>query len=292
MSTKILLPLLASIPRILLSLSGYITGWLFWLLPTRKKRITYINLQLCLPHLTRRQLRGLARRSLINEAQTLLEIPALLNMTESRVKKLVHNVYGENHLREAFNRKQGVILAIPHLGNWEIIGLYVSLHYPMTSLYRPQHRSPELDRFIRTGRQRFGAKLVPTDTSGVRALYKALAANEVVAILPDQKPAQGAGVFAPFFDQPAYTMVLLSRLAQRQHSTVLYCYAERLSGGKGFNLHLVPADEAITDKNPLHAATALNKGIETCINKNPDQYWWSYKRFKAPTDNHPSPYDK
>ena len=292
MSTKTLLPILAALPRGLLALLGYMIGLLFWLLPTKKRRITYINLQLCLPAVTGWSRHNLARRSLINEAQTLLEIPALLKMPVSQVDNIVKKVIGETHLQQAFSQQQGVILAIPHLGNWEIIGLYVSLRYPMTSLYRPQHRSPELDQFIRTGRQRFGANLVPTDTTGVRSLYKALAANEVVAILPDQKPAPGAGVFAPFFKQPTYTMVLLSRLAQRQQSTVLYCYTERLSWGRGFNLHLIPADESVTAKDPVQSATALNAGIEACIKNNLSQYWWSYKRFNTATDEQPSPYSK
>jgi len=291
LSTKHLLPILASIPRILLALAGYLLGSTFWLFPTKKRRITYINLHICLPKLTAWQRHQLARRSLINEAQTLLEIPAIMKMSVSTVQRVIE-VSGKQHLQEAFNKSRGVILAIPHLGNWEMIGMYGSLHYPMTSLYRPQHRSPELDQFIRSGRQRFGAKLVPTDTSGVRALYKALTANELVAILPDQKPAPGAGVFAPFFGRPAYTMILLSRLAQRQQSTVLFCYTERLSWGRGFKLHLIPADKAVADKDPIQAATALNQGIEKCINANPSQYWWSYKRFNTATENQPTPYAK
>ncbi len=291
MSTKKLIHLTARLPLPLLYLFGYCLGTLFWLIPNKKRRISTINLRLCLPELSAIKRTNLLRRSLINEAQTLLEIPAVLGLPQQRLNTIIKQVCGLQYLQQGIKKGQGVILAIPHLGNWELIGLYTSSLYPMTSLYRPQHRSPELDNFIRNGRQRFGAKLVPTDASGVRALYKALDANEVIAILPDQNPGKGTGVFAPFFDHPANTMVLLSRLAQRNHAAVLFCYTERLKWGKGFRMHFIPADETIYSKDAVLSATSLNQGLEACIRKIPNQYWWSYKRFNVAPGEQSSPYD-
>jgi KDO2-lipid IV(A) lauroyltransferase len=264
----------------LLHLTGYLLGWLFWLIPGKKRRITYINLRLCLPELSILQRHTIARRSLIHEAQTLFEIPAILSLSQPRTQALVNEVIGLEYLQQGMEKGHGVILAVPHLGNWELIGLYASTKYPMTSLYRPQHRSPALDNFIRTGRQRFGARLVPTDAGGVRALYKALDNNELLAILPDQDPGTSGGVFAPFFGHQANTMVLLSRLAQRNRATVLYCYTERLRWGRGFRMHFIPASDDIYNPDRQQAATAINRGLEQCIRQAPAQYWWSYKRFK------------
>jgi len=291
LSAKILIPLIARLPLTILYLSGYLLGTLFWLIPNKKRRYSTINLRLCLPELPASKRHQLLRRSLINEMQTLLEIPALLNLPQQRLNTIIQEVHGLEYLEQGINKGKGVILAVPHLGNWELIGLYVSARYPMTSLYRPQHRSPELDVFIRKGRQRFGAKLVPTDASGVRALYKALDSDEVTAILPDQNPGKGGSVFAPFFGQPASTMVLLSRLARRNRATVLYSYTERLRRGKGFRLHFIPADETIYDHDAVISATSLNQGLESCIRKNPEQYWWSYKRFNVVPEGESSPYN-
>ena len=100
----------------------------------------------------------------------------------------------------------------------------------------------EMDELVRTARQRNGAVLMPTDSSGVRALYRELAAGRTVGILPDQDPGRGAGVFAPFFGHPANTMVLVSRLAARSGATLLYCVPERIPGG--YHLHYTAAPEA------------------------------------------------
>jgi len=227
---------------------------------------------------------------LIHECQTLLEIPVLMGLSAKKLLSKVNKVSGIELVNEGFKKETGLILAIPHLGNWEVIGLYCSQLFPMTSLYRPQHRSPAFDQFIRQGRQKFGARLVPTDVGGVKALHTALANNHLTAILPDQNPGKGTGVFAPFFNHPANTMVLLSKLARRNQSTVLYCYAERLSWGRGFHIHFHSVHDDIYNKDKLISASALNNGLEKCIRYKPGQYWWSYKRFKVVPDGEISPY--
>ncbi|NOY66531.1 MAG: lysophospholipid acyltransferase family protein [Gammaproteobacteria bacterium] len=290
MSTKRLLSLLSILPLPITSLLGYLIGLLLWIIPNKRRRITYINLNYCLPELSSTQKHSIARKSLINECQTLLEIPYIMNLSAPQLLSRIHGIIGIEYLQEALKKDKGVILAALHLGNWEVIGLYCSQLFTMTSLYRPQHRSPELDAFIRQGRQRFGAHLVPTDISGVKALHKALENNHLTGILPDQNPGRGTGVFAPFFNHPANTMVLLPKLAQRNHSTVLYSYAERLRWGRGFRLHFIPVNDGIYSKDKLQSASVLNKGLEECIRKKPGQYWWSYKRFNVVPEGDKSPY--
>ena len=291
MLTRTLLALFARLPLIASRFLGSLCGGLLFLLPTKKRRIASINLAYCLPDTPAHERRQILRKSLVHECQTILEIPALMHRYANRIDELVTETRGEHHLHEAIQQGNGVILAIPHLGNWEVIGLYCSKRHPMTSLYRPQHRNSQLDNYIRTGRERLGARLVPTDAGGVKALYRALSDNHIVAILPDQSPAPGSGVFAPLFGHPVGTMVLPNRLLRRTHATLLFCYAERLSGQPGYRLHFIPADEKITAKDPGTAASALNQGLEQCILHAPGQYWWSYKRFKSVPPDTKSPYD-
>jgi KDO2-lipid IV(A) lauroyltransferase len=129
-------------------------------------------------------------------------------------------------------------------------------------------------------RERFGAALVPADMAGVRALLKALRRGELLGILPDQEPRHGNGVFSPFFGIPAYTMTLLARLAQQSAAPVFVTYAERLARGAGFRLHFQPLDlEPHYSVEEITAA--VNAGIEDCVRRLPQQYQWSYKRFKT-----------
>ena len=164
-----------------------------------------------------------------------------------------------------------------------MVGLYGSTHWPMTSLYRPP-RQPALNEVMRHGRERAGAKLVPTDAGGIRALYKALGRGELVAILPDQDPDRTAGVFAPFFGVQANTMTLLSRLATKTGATVLMAYAERLPKGSGYRLCFQETDAALIEGDDAEKAIHLNQAVEQCVLKQPSQYQWAYKRFKTRPD--------
>jgi len=245
----------------------------------RLTQITRINVDLCFPQLTTSAKEAFVQQSLIETCKTFIELGALWLWSPDKVLNLIQQVSGEEHLQQALQQGKGVILLTPHLGAWELAGLYASAHYPLTALYRPPKLS-RLNDFILTARQRAGGRYVPTTQTGIRALYHALKCHEVVGILPDQVPSE-AGLFVPFFGIPAYTMTLVSRLARKTGAPVIFTYAKRLAVGQGFHLHFLPAG-SITTANDLESATkALSQGIESCIRHCPTQYQWGYKRFKV-----------
>lgn len=277
---KILLHLFASLPLPVTHFFGAIIGWALIYLPNDARRISRINLELCYPELTPSALKCLLHKSLIEDGKTATELGPFWLVNDQRVLSLIKQTSGEEELKGSFKTGKGVILVIPHLGAWEMVGLYCSSRYPMTSLYRPPQMST-LDNLIHEGRERMGAKLVPTDLSGTRSLYKALQKGELVAILPDQDPTRGNGVFVPFFGIPAYTMTLLPRLAHKTEADVFFAYAERLPKGQGYHLHFRAAPEITAAADIEESAALINKGIELCINAIPEQYQWGYKRFRT-----------
>lgn len=258
---------------------GAALGWILARVPNETRRVTQINLRACFPGLSEATLRQETRRALSEQGKTFAEAGPLWLWPKERALGLIKQVSGEEHLRAALAQGRGALLAVPHLGNWEIVGLYVSAHYPMTSLYRPP-RLPELDTLIRQARERTGARLVPTDAAGLRALYQALQDGRIVGILPDQVPKRNYGLFAPFFGRRAYTMTLLSRLASKSRAPTLVAYAERLPHGAGFHLHILPGTKEICEQPLETSVTALNAALETCVRRIPLQYQWGYKRYK------------
>jgi KDO2-lipid IV(A) lauroyltransferase len=97
-------------------------------------------------------------------------------------------------------------------------------------------------------------------------------------------------VYAPFFGEPALTMTLLPRLARRTGAAVLFVFVERLPRARGYRMHWLPAPEGIADADPVISATALNRGVEACVALCPEQYQWTYRRFKARPDGGPNRY--
>lgn len=253
-------------------------GHLIWPLRDPNRRIIEANLAICYPDLTSRERQRLGRRSMVETAKTALEAGRLWFGPAAVTARLWRETVGAEHLEAAQAQGRGVILAIPHLGCWEFLGLALSRQQSMTSLYRPP-RMTTLEQLVRDGRERFGARLVPVGSRGIRAVLTRLRDGELVAILPDQAPAKQNGVIAPFYGQPAWTMTLLGRVAASSGAPVVFTWAERLPRGRGFRVHFEPAPEGIADPDPEVATRALNQGVEACVRQRPDQYQWCYRRF-------------
>ena len=175
---------------------------------------------------------------------------------------------------------RGVIVAAPHLGQWELLNLYLCTQGPMALLYRrPQHAVWE--PLLLEGRGALGAVQVRADAAGVRELYRCLRQKMILGVLPDQRPKGGEGAFAPFFGLPCKSMTLLSRLAHKTGAPVVFGFAERLPRGEGFRLHFLPAPADIADADPANGVAALHRGLEDCVRIAPLQYQWTYKRFSS-----------
>lgn len=270
--------LLSRLPLPAAHLLGAWIGLLLWLIPNKFARLTRFHIARCFPELSWPARQTLVLRSLIESGKALAEGPVLWAGPEQRVAQLVRETRGYEAIGQALAAGKGVITAAPHLGSWEMAGLEYSRLHPIVSLYKTQKGA--WDALIKQGRQRFGAKLVPSNRGGVRELLTSLRCGEAAGILPDQDPPLGSGAFAPFFGIPAHTPSLLTTLAQRTGAKVFYMYAERLGRGRGFILHFVPAPAEVTDADELRALAALNRGVEDCVRRLPAQYWWGYARWR------------
>lgn len=267
-------------------------GWLgdlAALVPNRSRAATRINLKLCFPELDDAARARLERASLREAGRTILEIGALWTWERERVLGLVREVRGLEAFEAALAEKRGALGLTPHLGAWEMVGLFAGSRYPFTALYRPP-RARELDQVYRSARERLGSRLVATDQNGVRTLYRVLASGEVVGILPDQDPGRGSGMFVPFFGIPANTTTFVARLAHKFRLPVFISWAERLPRGAGFRLHIERVSGELCDADPEVATRALNRAVEQAVRQCPEQYLWSYKRFRNRPTGERSPY--
>ena len=218
------LPLLHALARLL-------AGVLLWL-PNRAARTTLHNVRTCFPRLAEADIRKLARRSLRHSLCALFEMGRAWLWTIPRLNLILRESSGVADYREAAASGAGVILLAPHLGNWEIFGISMSRGIAAHFLYAPPD-SAAFDELLRHSRERGGLRMAAAGRPAVAKLLRALGRGEVIGILPDQVPADGSGEFAPFFGQPAYTMTLASKLAQKPGGAgvLRLCRAAAKGGG-------------------------------------------------------------
>jgi KDO2-lipid IV(A) lauroyltransferase len=278
---------MAGLPLALLHALGTLIGWVIAHTPNRQRRNALINLAMCRPGLGARELIRLRNRSLVAFGRTYCEMGRLWQRPPAEVLGLIREVRGGDLLRRDDGR--GLIVLSPHLGAWELAGLYLAAQGPTTIFYKPQKR---LDDLILAARRRSGARLAPTTARGIRALVQGLAEGEYAGILPDQEPRADKGAaFAPLFGIPAWTMVLVNRLARKSGARVIFMFAERLPHARGYRIHCLPAPDGIDSDDDAVAAEALNRGIERCIAVCPEQYLWPYRRFRRRPPGQPKVYE-
>lgn len=252
-------------------------------------RITRKNIEICFPELDSTQRDVLALNSIEQTGCSAGEMGMSWMWKPERVLEKISEVHNEDVLADALAQKRGVIIVAPHLGNWEVLGLYLSNKYKMTTMYRPP-KIEMMDRLTRKKRERLGAQLAPANVKGVRMTMKALKSGGLVGILPDQEADPGSGVYVPFFGIDAYTMKLLPQLAAQTGAVVVTAFAKRLPRGEGFEIYFNKADAAIGSKDIEVSARAMNAEVESCVRQIPEQYQWEYRRFDCRPEGEPKIY--
>ena len=273
-----LLRLFSILPLGLSLVAGAALGSLLCRIPNRNARLTRRNIELCFPELDPGQREQLVRESLRSMGQAFLELGWFWYQKPERLYGLIRKIHGLELFQQACESGQGVLLAAPHLGCWELMGQYLPTCIETSIMYK-KPRDAGVEQAILRGRQRTGVKLIPADGKGVRQVFRAIRKGQLVGILPDQQPKAGQGQFAPFFGIEALTMVLVSKLVQKTDCIVLLAWAERLPGGSGYDFHFSAAPEQIADPDLALSVSALNRGVEECVRQCPAQYQWGYKRF-------------
>ena len=269
----ILFDVLSRLPLSVLHRLGALLGWIIYL--TSKRYAS--RLRENLGHAGIGGGDALLHTNIREAGKGVMELPWVWRRPLGSVVASVKQTHGWEHFEAAHAQGKGLILLTPHIGCFEVIGLYVAARQAITCMYRPP-RYPALDRLMHQGRERGQMKLAPTDLGGVRQLLKALKRGEVIGVLPDQVPGNGEGEWATFFGRPAYTMTLIGRLIESSGASVVMCHSERLPQGRGYALHFSPLKFDVTGSIPQQ----MNAALEVVVRQHPEQYLWSYNRYKVP----------
>jgi KDO2-lipid IV(A) lauroyltransferase len=274
---------LARLPLPLMQRLGAALGWLVWWLSPSYRRNFKANVQAA----------GVAwrdaRPAVAAIGAMVAELPWVWMRPHTAKLDGLVKWDGAEHFEAAMQAGKGVIIMSPHLGSWEIGAQAIAekfgpTHGPMVALFRPA-RKVWLEPLVANARTRPYLDSAPTSLAGVRTLIRALRHGGYTAILPDQVPPLGQGVWAPFFGRDVYTMTLLAKLAQQTGAQVILTWCERLPAGQGFCLHMRPFDAPEmkdTSVSPELAAAAVNRGVEHMVLDAPGQYLWGYARDKQP----------
>jgi len=270
---------LSLLPLRALHALGGALGWVvYWVSPTYRRHLR-TNLP---PALANRQ--RVLHQAIAESGKQAIELAWVWTRSGEQIRARTR-IENAQALQAILAQDRAILMLTPHLGCFEVIAQNhasspIGRTRPMLALYRV-HRKAALRPLFEQARTHQGLLLAPADLHGVRLMLRALRDRQIVGLLPDQVPSRGEGVWAPFFGRPAFTMTLPARLARTHEALVLLLYAQRLPRGAGYRIQWEPLSEPLSGDAVLDA-TRINRAMERLILQCPEQYLWSYNRYKVP----------
>ena len=276
------------LPSRVLWVLGNALGGFFSLFPSPARRVAVRNLELCFPEMDPRERRRLLRRHFQLSGFAVVSLSVAWWAPKWRVKRFV-SLHNRHLLDETLKGGKNIILLTPHFIGLDIGGSRLAVEGEFVSMYR-KSRNPFFE-YLFQRRSRFGAPVVERMAS-LKSLIKYIREGRPFYYLPDQDLGERASVFVPFFGVPAATVTALSRIAQSTNAVVMPCITRILPRGRGYEIRLYPSLDNFPTEDPLADAKRMNEEVEKWVREMPEQYMWSYRRFKTRPNNEPSLYDK
>jgi KDO2-lipid IV(A) lauroyltransferase len=211
-----------------------------------------------------------ARRAFENYGRMLADFVLIGSLGPDEVRER-GSYEGREHLDAALAAGRGAIMAVPHMGSWDMAGsLAGALGY---SIFAVADRFPgSLNDAVVQTRQRLGLKVVPLGRAAVRKLMAALAANSVVALLCDLP--HGPGVEVEFFGRRAVVPGGPAALALKTGARLLPACQWRTAAGR-HHVHLDPP-LALCDESTQGVMQRVVRRFEDFIRERPDQ-WYAFR---------------
>ena len=283
---KLFLTLFSYISLKYIHFLGEIGGFLLSIVPNSIKNTTKTNLKLCFSEKTSKEIDILTRKSLKETSKSLFESgKSWIAYPKLDINKLVE-VEGKDLILRSLEEGRGVILFTPHIGNIEILINFVANNFKSTIPYTPAKISA-LDSIMNSARDLMGANMVKADSGGVKSSLITLREGNLIMMASDQVPKKSNGIISSFFGVSALTVSLISTLSKKTKSPCHSVVCLRQSRGQGFRIIFSEKINQLNDLDVQDGVNLMNRELEKCIMKAPEQYAWEYKRFKHSTFESP-----
>jgi len=277
------LGLIGALPLRLVFSLGETLGFLAWLLLPNYRRLARRNVEIAFgSDKTGAEKKRIVRRHFQQFGANLLSGIKLNAMPLEEVSGLVATE-GTEEVHRLLRAGRPVVLALSHLGNWELFAQILPHHFGYTRLSTVYQKlgNRYLDEFVRQQRARFGVELFDR-SEGFQEAIKLLRGGGMIGILSDQH-AGDHGLWTPFFGRLASTSPLPGLLCKRTGAALVA--ASLYTDGAGrWRMVFRPAGDPPNDSvSSLTAKT--NEMIAEEIRRAPEDWFWVHNRWKTPWPN-------
>lgn len=272
--------LIGIIPFFLLyGFSDFMFVILYYVIGYRKK-VIYKNLSESFPERNKSQINKLVRLSYRNLTDVIIEGIKGFSISHSQIKRR-HKIVNPEIVEPYLKAGKSIIALPTHYGNWEWGALSPGLFikgFKIVGFYKPLN-NPYADRFMRKNRSRTGTHLA--------SIYKTAATFErnkntptIYIMAADQSPSnQKRSYWVDFLGRDTAFLHGPENYARKYNIPLLYTKIERVRRGY-YELTLSVLSDNPTELEKGEVTQRYAKALEDQINKQPENWLWSHKRWK------------
>lgn len=244
-----------------------------------RKAVVEDNLRKCFPDKDDTEIKRLIRLSYKNLADVTVESFKGFTMSDKQIIER-HKIINTEMLDQFSEVGRGVILLPNHYGNWEWGAMSPSLQYKhdVVVLYKPLSNK-FIDRFGRKNRSRTGAFL--------GSIYKTAELfeerkNKITAYImaSDQSPSNvKKSIWVKFLGRETAFLHGPEVYARKYNLPVVFVDIQRVKRGF-YTLDLTLISDQSRDTKVGEITTQYAHSLEGVIQKKPENWLWSHKRWK------------
>jgi len=258
---------------------GRAVGAFLWLILPGYRRLARENLRIAFgDEMSPEEIRALAFKHFTTLGANALSAIKIPSMPHEEIGRAA-TIENLGLLQKTIAAGRPVVLAINHIGNWE---LYAQLVFKMPgvkfgTVYQALHNK-FIDDLVNGDRRRLGVQTFDRK-QGFQSAIALLREPGILGVLVDQHAGDG-GVWTPFFGRLCSTSPLAATLALRTDAAVVPV-AIHTSGFAKWRVVVGKEIRWRADK-PDQLTLDINKALEQQVRESPADWFWVHNRWKIP----------
>ena len=243
-----------------------------------RKKIVFLNLEIAFPGKTRQEKKAIAKKFYRNLIDTFLEAIKLLSISEKEFNKRA--IFDFTSIRALLDKGKNIQLHSGHQMNWEYghWAIATQVPVPWIGIYM-RINNKTMDRIFYKIRNKGKTVLVAVQEFKNRA-HQCFNEQYTIGLAADQNPGSPSKAYwLNFFDRPAPFVSGPDKGARKNNTAVVFVRFVKIKRGYyRFDPEVITENAAELNEGEL--TLIYRDFLEATIQRNPDNYLWSHRRWK------------
>ena len=253
---------------------------------TKRRLTARRNIALCFPELSGEERDALVLAHYEAIGASMMELGLARWASDEKIAAL-SRIDGAENLTRPLQQGQFVILLTGHFTPLELSGRVMRKICPRIDAVFQMHPNQFLNEILRTNRERVATNTI--ESSDIRSMVRSLRSGMALWFAPDQSVRSKQSFLTTFFGEPAMNNTATTKLAKLGKAVAVPWFLYRLPEG-GYTMTILPRLENFPSDDAIEDTKQFTAILEDAIRRCPEQYVWTYRKFKGRPEPLPDAY--